>query len=304
MLISEALSIGHKQLKHAGIAEYELDSLILLQFSLQMSRTDIFLKGNEPIDEKGFRLYQKYLQRRSKREPVAYILGEWEFWSLDFEVNEHVLIPRQETEFLLETVLQHIPGLPGFKVSDETVVDLCCGSGVIAVVLAQELHCRVLALDCSAQALMVTKKNCHKHNLERDIETVCSDLFCAVDSSMKFPLVVSNPPYVRSREIKEELQPEVSEFEPKIALDGGADGLDCIRRIADQVICRLAPSGYFFMEFGADQGSDVENIFADTRGKNCYFEKIEILQDYNGRDRVLVAQINNYNQEQYGKTTY
>ena len=206
-------------------------------------------------------------------------------------MNRHVLIPRPETEFLLEIALEQAKKLPkGVR----NCIDLCCGSGVIAVVLARELQTKVLAIDCSPEALDVTRLNCKKHKVDDSVDVLCSDLFAAVDSSTGYQLIVSNPPYVTSGAIRDELDAEVADYEPALALDGGADGLECIRRIARDISEYLTPSGLFVMEFGAEQGEEVKNIFSAINSDGKYFEHIDIYQDYSGRDRVLVAQLNAY----------
>lgn len=275
----------------AGVTGYQLDSAVLLGHCLGLSRTELYLRGAEQVNDSCCLRFREYIERRVRHEPVAYILQEREFWSLNFEMNNHVLIPRPETEFLLEITFEQVKKLP-YRVINS--VDLCCGSGVVAVVLAHELQTQVLAIDCSLEALAVTERNCKKHQVDDRVEALCSDLFAAVDSSTKYQLIVSNPPYVTSGAIRHELDAEVAKYEPKIALDGGPDGLGCIRRIANEVSSYLAPSGLFVMEFGADQADEVKKIFSGIDRNGKYFEKINIFQDYSGRDRVLIAQINAY----------
>jgi release factor glutamine methyltransferase len=289
MLVSELLKEGQDKLQRAGVSGYQIDSTILLGHCLGLSRTEIYLRGAEPVKDSCRLRFHEYIERRARHEPVAYILKEREFWSLDFEVNRHVLIPRPETEFLLEIAIGQV------KQQQYTVrncVDLCCGSGVISVVLAHELQTHVLAVDCSQAALAVTKRNCTKHKVENRVIVLCSDLFAAVDNSKHYQMIVSNPPYVTSDAIAHDLDVEVARYEPKLALDGGPDGLDCIRRIAREVPLYLAPSGLFVMEFGADQAEGVRTIFSTVNRNGKYFETVNIFKDYSGRDRVLVAQLN------------
>jgi release factor glutamine methyltransferase len=291
MLVSELLREAQDKLQKAGLPGYQLDSAVLLGYCLGLSRTELYLKGAEPVDNSCMLRFREYIERRGRHEPVAYILGQREFWSLDFMVNNHVLIPRPETEFLLEIALEQIKKIPS---SVSSCIDLCCGSGVVSVVLARELQAKVLAIDCSPEALAVTRLNCKTHKVDDRVDVLCSDLFAAVDNSSIYQLIVSNPPYVTSGAIREELDAEVADYEPTLALDGGTDGLDCIRRIAMEIIPYLESSGLFVMEIGAEQAEEVRKIFSaiDCDGK-C-FEKIDIFQDYSGRDRVLVAQLNTY----------
>ncbi len=292
MLLQQLLREARQELEQHNIENAEIDVTLLLGHCLQMSRTEMIIKAVEEVDESITLLFRDLIKRRSEREPVAYIVGEREFWSLPFIVNESVLIPRPETEFLLETVFREV------EKSRKKIchcLDLCCGSGIIAVVLALELGCKVNALDLSNEALKVTTKNAIRHGVESAVRPICSDLFAALGNDGNFPLIVSNPPYVRTTMLRNALQPEVSEFEPHLALDGGPEGLDCVRRISRSILQYLEPEGMFFMEFGADQALDVKKIFKSVHLQDRFFETLTIHQDYSGRDRVLFAKVNNYN---------
>ncbi len=301
MQIAQLLSLAKKKLREAGVTNAEIDSELLLGHCLNKSRTQLYLYGNEELSEEDFVLFNSYIKRREEREPVAYIVGEREFWSLSFFVNRNVLIPRPETEFLLESVLSRIQRR---GIQDQTIVDLCCGSGVIATVLAKELNTKVLAIDCSREALLVTTINSKRHDVDTLVSPVFSNLFSTIDPTVRFPLIVSNPPYVSNIDITNTLEPEVSMFEPHLALDGGKDGLDVIRCIAGEILNRLTPEGQFFMEFGADQGNDISAIFSGLQSGPHYFEEVQIIQDYSGRDRVLHAKVNTIKENIDGKTDY
>ncbi len=274
------------------MAGAEIDAQLLLGHCLGKSRSQLFIAAKESVIDSDCRIFWSMIKRRANREPVAYILCEREFWSLSFFVNRDVLIPRPETEFLLEKVLQNVKQ-EGLQIKN--AIDLCCGSGVIAIVLALELKAEVYALDCSDKALAVTKENCKKHGVAKLVTPIHSDLFDGLGRS-DYSLIVSNPPYVSCDEITESLEPEVIEFEPVLALDGGKDGLDVVRRIAKDILGYLAPAGMFFMEFGATQGDKVMDIFSSARFGIRSFQKIEIFHDYSGRDRVLYAKVNKYNE--------
>ena len=291
--IQQLLQEGQQELELLNIENAAIDTALLLGFCLQMNRTEMLIRAEQQVDDDICLVFDNLIKRRGTREPVAYILGEREFWSLPFWVNENVLIPRPETEFLLEKVLQDIEK-SGKNVTH--CVDLCSGSGVIGIVLALELGCKVTALDLSVEALKVTSANANRHGVENLVKPVCSDLFAAVGEKQLFSLIVSNPPYVRSFDIHNTLQPEVAEFEPLLALDGGSEGLDCIRRIAGDTLQRLEPGGLLFMEFGADQALEVIEIFSALRTRERFFEMIDIHKDYSGRDRVLSAKINYYHE--------
>ena len=290
MKIARLLRYGEEKLSECGVPDAVRDAELLLGYCLSMSRTELFLHGMDQVDGDASQRFFSLIERRAAREPVAYILEEREFWSLSFQVNRDVLVPRPETEFLLETVFRKVKEA---KAVIDRCVDLCCGSGVIAIVLAIELNCRVWALDCSEKALAVTIQNSKKHNVAERITPLLSDMFSGLEQAT-FPLIVSNPPYVRRDEIEQELEPEVADFEPRIALDGGLDGLSSIRRIALEVLNYLTPSGMFFMEFGADQADEVKKEFASASVNGRYFTVIETYKDYSGRDRVLYAKTNQY----------
>jgi len=290
-VLSHLQQEGRKVLEKAGVEQAELECVLLLGHILGLSRTEVYLRGDLVLDEKSRTQFMECVHRRAHREPLAYIIGEQEFWSLSFLVNDDVLIPRPETEFLLEVVFAHIKR---HNPSVERCIDLCCGSGVIAVVLARQLGVTVLAVDRSSHALAMTRVNSRRHHVEDAVMVLCSDLLAAVRPDCGFPLIVSNPPYVSRGAIEGELAPEVARHEPHLALDGGVDGLDVIRRIAVDAGRFLAPGGKLFMECGADQGEAIEAIFAEAAPPGRFFENRSILQDYSGRDRVFRARMNNY----------
>ncbi|NOR25719.1 MAG: peptide chain release factor N(5)-glutamine methyltransferase [Desulforhopalus sp.] len=268
----------------ALLPEYDLDARLLLEYCTGKSRTEIFLDGGSEVNQQLLDTYSQLLERRTKREPIAYILGEQEFWSLPFFVTSDVLIPRPETEFLLDRVL-------ALTVSENLqkgpVLDLCCGSGVIATVLAKETGRTIYASDISKKALDVTRKNVKRHSLGSRVVLVQGDLFSHFSEESNFSLIVSNPPYVSSFDVANSLSPEVGVFEPHLALDGGADGLELIKEIRDGLAKVLGPGGQCFMEIGADQGEAVRLLFLEKVAGLPGFQHVEILVDYAGRDRVV-----------------
>jgi len=293
MLIHQLLQQGQTELENNGVNTAILDAQLLLGHCLQKSRSQLFLAAAHHVEQSDYRLFWSFIDRRKKHEPVAYILGEREFWSLPFFVNTDVLIPRPETEFLLATVLKHVKSE---QLEISKAVDLCSGSGVISVVLAIELRTKVYAIDCSEKALIVTAKNCRRHGVEKLVAPIGSDLFEGVSSDNTFSLIVSNPPYISREEMSCELDSEVIDYEPHVALDGGHDGLNLIRRIVGNILQYLTPNGMFFMEFGADQGHQVENLFSSAQNGQRFFETVTIYKDYSDRDRVLFAKVNNYSE--------
>lgn len=286
MLIVEALHNGYELLKDAGVEEFELDARLLLENVLNKSRTELFLGRDIKLTDKQLIRYQTFIERRKQREPVAYILGEQEFWSLSFIVSPHVLIPRPETEFLLEQVLSRA------KKENFTrgmIIDLCCGSGVIGTVLTKETGQKVVAVDVSSQALQVCHKNVCKHDVQNSVHLIQSDLLSSFQKIQQFSLVVSNPPYVSHVDVTNNLEPEVSDYEPHLALDGGVGGFELIRTIRDQLEHVLLPGGELFMEIGADQGEELIAMFSSKINGLDGFSMVEVLKDYAGRDRVIHA---------------
>ena len=264
----------------AGIDEAELEARLLAQRVFGLDHAGLILHGGEIADAAAATRFAELTARRERREPLAYIIGEREFWGLPFLVTPDVLIPRPETEFLLETALAAARGTEVRR-----ALDVGAGSGVIAVVLARELGCEVTALDCSPAALAVAKRNAERHGVSERIRFVESDLFAALPKDERFDLLVSNPPYVAERE-RGELAPEVVGHEPHQALFAGAEGLDCIAAIARQAGDHLRPGAPLFLEIGAGQGEAARAIFAAAPH---HYENIQIRTDWAGRPRVLAC---------------
>ena len=282
-----------QRLKDADIPNAELEATLLLAHQMEVDKVTVYLSGQDTFSSTNLELFEDLLNRRLKREPLAYILGRKEFWSLDFNVTKEVLIPRPETEFLVETVLRVFKYKANSPNSSLTILDLGTGSGVIAIVLAREIQsARVLAIDYSEAALQVAVKNAAKHGVSDRVHFLNSDWFTAIESGEKFDLVVSNPPYV-AREILDKpcgnsldaLEPEVVGHEPRIALDGGLQGLQSIFQISDKLLSFLKPGGWFFMEIGADQAGEVVNHFNGI----AEFGRVRVFEDYAGLTRVFQA---------------
>ncbi len=287
MRVIDLVRFGVSQLEVAGVDQAALEVELLLGFCLGKNRAGLFLAARVEVDERQEREFLTLLARRAGHEPTAYILGEKEFWSLPFWVTPAVLIPRPETEFLLEAVFA---ATRNGQWQLGPVLDLCCGSGVIGIILALEMGQMVTAVDLSAQALQVARKNATRHQVTDRLALVQADLLSAFVPHPHFSLVVSNPPYVSEQELRDGLQPEVACFEPHMALNGGVGGLDIIQRIRTTLPLVLRPGGEFFMEIGANQGPAVMQLFTSDDGVQT-FERVEVLQDYSGRDRVLHAKM-------------
>jgi release factor glutamine methyltransferase len=259
-------------------------SEILLAHALGVGRVDLYIEYDRPLEPKELEVFRGFIQRRLQREPVAYIVGEKGFWSLDLKVTRDVLIPRPETEILVETALSIIPREPSPK--PFRVLDLGTGSGAVVLALAKERagH-RFYAIDCSEKALAMARDNARKHGIERLITFLKGNWFDAVgDLPGYFNLVVSNPPYI-SHPAFEKLPLEVSRYEPREALDGGPDGLDAIRLIIEQAPAYLTPGGWLLFEIGYDQRASIERLIALSGA----YTDFAIIKDYSGLDRVVRA---------------
>lgn len=281
----ELLNLGVLELARAGVTDAELDARILLEAATNKSRAELYLKANDPVGTKEHLKYLGFINKRKEREPVAYILGEREFWSLPFSVSPDVLIPRPETEFLLDKVFTVTENR---NFSRGSLLDLCCGSGIIAIVLAKETGNAVVAADISSGALDMTQINIDRHTVYGKVSLVQGNLLEPFGQC--FSLIVSNPPYVSRREVLQELEPEVAEYEPHLALDGGESGMELIDKIYQQLDGALMPEGQLFMEIGANQGDYVRNLFTSGTVGSLTFKRVEIFKDYSGRDRVIHAQ--------------
>lgn len=263
----------------AGCDTPELDAEVLLSHVLQRPRTWLYAHPTYRLNPEQMMAYQALIRRRAMREPVAYLTGHKEFFGLDFMVTPDVLVPRPETEGLVELILERIAGRGHYMLA----ADVGTGSGAIAVCLAVHLsHIKVLACDISAAALAVAHRNVTKHQVERRVLCVQADLLppCAAP----FDLIVSNPPYLCQAELAA-AAPEVRNWEPRRALDGGPDGLAVIRPLLAAAATRLHPRGLLVIEIGADQGRPVVELARRWFPHAC----ARIRQDYAGRDRILVV---------------
>ena len=257
-----------------GLENARLQAELLLAAVLEIKRLDLYLQFERPLHTEEVDVYRDYVRQRVQRVPVQYILGATAFRELELTVTPAVLIPRPETEVLVDVALELLP-------TGGRALDLCCGSGAIALSLKRELaEVAVVATDISQAALAVARAN--GASCELEIEWLSGDLFAAVEGD--FDLVVSNPPYVKSGDL-DRLEPEVRDHEPRLALDGGADGLDCYRRIAHQASDHIRPGGYLLLEVGDGQSAEVEKLLAEV-GR---FAEVETKLDLNEVPRVVVA---------------
>jgi release factor glutamine methyltransferase len=268
----QLLQNGRELLQRQGIADADVDAWYLLANVFKIKRVDLLLKGDLSVDEEAGQQYLKLIHQRATHIPLQHILGTQEFMGLEFEVNGDVLIPRQDTETLVEEVLKYC--------EDRSVLDMCTGSGCIIISLAKLGKLRhAVGVDLSEKALAVAARNADKHRVT--VELLQSNLFDCVKGC--FDIIVSNPPYIPSGDI-EDLMPEVRDFEPRMALDGSGDGLGFYRCISRAAMEHLNPNGLIFYEIGYNQGEAVKLILTEEG-----FTDVIIKKDLSGLDRVVTA---------------
>jgi release factor glutamine methyltransferase len=255
---------------------------ILLAHALQCARIDLYLNHDQPLNSDELQAFKSLIRRRVRREPVAYILGIKEFWSLDFEVTKDVLIPRPETECLVEAA-QEILSRPPLSQSWR-ILELGTGSGAIIIALAsQQPGHRYFASDRSIQAVGVAQRNARRHKLGEMIHFFAADWLTALKrKTSAFDMIVSNPPYIPSAVIKG-LQPEIHDFEPLAALDGNDNGLGSYKKILDAAHHFLKPRGVLLLEIGYDQQDAVRRIAVD----GGHYDNFGSGKDYAGYDRIV-----------------
>ena len=265
-----------------NVPEPRTSAEVLLAHVLAEDRLFLYLNYDRPMETSELEAYRACIKRRLGGEPNQYITGLQEFWSLPLRVSSDVLIPRPETEVLVEAVLEFLAKAD----PNVNILDLGTGSGAIAIALARELPAAIIvAADLSMAALRLAQENAKSNQVDEKIFFVCGDMFGAIPGgSQKFKVVVSNPPYVSDAEILE-LPQEIRNFEPHHALEGGPDGLTAIRRIIAEAPTVLSPAGALIMEMGADQAESVSALVTDSQ----HYGNYRIVQDYSGLDRVLVA---------------
>lgn len=272
MQYAKLYQIGKEQLQKAGITDAELDARLLLEFICHTDRNALYAHGDQEIEDEKMQDFLQLIEKRAAHIPLQHLTGEQNFMGLDFLVNEHVLIPRQDTEILVEEIMRDLHD--GIR-----ILDMCTGSGCILLSLLHYSNdCSGVGVDVSEDALAVARQNADRL-AEKQAVFIQSDLFEKVEGS--FDLIVSNPPYIRSQEIAG-LMPEVREHEPHLALDGKDDGLHFYREVIKGAMPHLKRGGQLFFEIGYDQGEAVQALLA----ANGYTE-IAVVKDYAGLDRVV-----------------
>ena len=278
MTYRECYEQGCRTLQAAGIEEATLDARLLLEAVCGTDRNDLLVHGEQPVMPQAEEKYLHWIRQRAEHIPLQQLTGEQDFMGLTFSVNEHVLIPRQDTEILVEEVLKELH-------DRMRILDMCTGSGCILLSLLHYSNdCEGLGVDLSAEALEVAGRNVlkvltpekaeHAHFLQ-------SDLFEKVEG--KFEIIVSNPPYIASAKV-DKLMPEVRDHEPRMALDGTEDGLHFYRRIIKEAGKHLVNSGMLFFEIGYDQGQAVSELMRASG-----YREVQVVQDYAGLDRVVLG---------------
>ena len=265
-----------------NVPEPRTSAEVLLAHVLEQDRLFLYLNYDRPMETSELAAYRAYIKRRLGGEPNQYITGLQEFWSLPVRVSPDVLIPRPETEVLVQAVLEFLDKAD----PNVDILDLGTGSGAIAIALARELPAaRIVAADLSMAALGLAQENAKLNQVDERIFFVRGDMFAAIPGgSQKFKVVVTNPPYISHAEISK-LPREIRDFEPHHALEGGPDGLTAIRHIIAEAPTVLSQGGALCMEMGADQTESVSALARD----NQHYESYRIIKDYSGLDRVLVA---------------
>ena len=272
----EAIKFGSDLLKEKKISSHILDSELLLSKTLNKSRETILTNLYEDIKKKNFNIFKEYLIRRSKNEPIAYIFGEKEFWSKSFNVNKHTLIPRPETELLVDGLLKI------FKGKKISILDIGTGSGCIIVSLLTNLKQSIgIGIDISKKAIITAKKNVVRYKLNNRIKLLHNSFENIFDK--KFDLIVSNPPYIERNAIKN-LSEDIKKYEPRMALDGGNDGLDLIKKVIYKSKDILKINGMLALEIGNEQIKKVSKILTDNN-----FRAGHVIKDYKNNVRCVIA---------------
>ena len=272
----EVIKFGSNLLKENKILSHILDSEILLSKTLNKPREEILINLDQKINDKKISVFKTYLQRRSKSEPIAYILEEKEFWSKTFNVNKNTLIPRPETELLVDKLLKT------FKGKKISILDIGTGSGCIIISLLSILtKSKGIGVDISKKAILTAKKNALKHKISNKVKFLNKSFEKVFNK--KFDLIVSNPPYIERKDIKN-LSDDIKRYEPRMALDGGNDGLDLVKKVIYKSKEILKINGTLALEIGNEQIKKVSKILIDNN-----FRIKQVVKDYKNNVRCVLA---------------
>lgn len=281
MNIKQVLAGAEKYLQRFGVSNARLDAEVLLADLLDMERINLYVKFDYPLQQDELSTYRKRLKKRAHRYPVAYITGRKEFMSLEFQTAEGVLIPRPETEHMVEEIIKFCAEN---QLKTPNIVDVGTGSGAIMVSLGHYLPgARILGIDISPQAVKLARTNIKKHNLEERLQASRADLLSPLlEQNKNIDIIAANLPYIRDDDLSE-LPPEVQK-EPEQALAGGKDGLDYYRRLLPQAQKILQSAGLLALEIDPGQSEAVREILADQE-----WEQTRIIKDYSGRERIAMV---------------
>ena len=281
MTVLEAIQKTTDFLAKKGVESARLNVELLLAHQLKLPRMKLYLNFERGLTTPETDGLRELVKRRGNREPLQHIIGSTSFCGLDVVVSRHALVPRPETELLAEFGWQFLSTISS---QPATALDFGTGTGCIAIALAIKcLTAKITALDISADALALAEENAVKNNVTERIKFFLGDGFAALPKKTQFDLLISNPPYIAAAEI-ETLQPEVRDFDPRLALDGGTDGLDFYRRLATQAKDFLKPGGKVMVEFGDGQADAIRKIFETEK---WIVEAVK--EDYSQRARILIA---------------
>ena len=283
--VLEIINLTTNYLNEKQIENARLNAELLIGHVLNLKRVQLYLNFEKPLRTDELDLIRQYLKRRGDHEPLQYILGEAEFYSLRFKLNKYTLIPRPETELLVELVVRQCKEYFKNK-SSIKILDIGTGSGNIAIALAKELESSLItAIDVQTEALKIANENAEYHEVTNRIDFVEQNiLFSDLNMSNIYDVIVSNPPYISTKEF-EELPEDVKLFEPAIALNGGDDGLIFYKRFTDFAKTLIQDNGFVALEIGARQADDVLNLFKNE----AHFSSVEIMKDLNQLPRILFA---------------
>lgn len=284
MKVLEVIQRSTEFLSHKGVESPRLQAELLLAHALNLPRMQLYLKFERELAPAELQLARELVRRRGQREPLQHITGSTSFCGLELAVNHDTLIPRVETELLAEQGWSFLNAVAMAAAQTLTALDFGTGSGCVAIALAVKCPtAQVWAVDVSPAALRLAGQNIARHGLSERVRLHQSDGFASVPPAARFNLIIANPPYIPTTEI-DELEPEVREHDPRVALDGGVDGLDFYRRLAAETEAWLKPEGKIMLEFGDGQAEALRQLFGNEK---WIVERI--VEDYTQRPRILIA---------------
>jgi release factor glutamine methyltransferase len=277
LTVLEAINLSTIYLQNKGVESPRINAELLLACILKCRRLDLYLSFDRPLQQKEIEEYRSFVKRRSKREPLQYITGVVEFYGIEFKVSPAVLIPRPETEILVEAVINSINSVQEYK-----ILDIGTGSGIIPIVLAKKFpQLKIAAIDISDEALKIARENSSHNNVDEKILFYKKDILNEEGFDNRYDIIISNPPYISESDFNN-LEPELKDYEPKSSLTDFGDGLNFYRVIISKAKCLLNKKGKIFFEIGKDQAGKVKEILVENN-----FTGIIVKKDYQNIDRVI-----------------